>query len=645
MLKRIIYILYIGFFLAICITLSGFNRTWDRLTPDYGQLYSDRIAGFSAALSDLRIKIDGADWSDPKTSEKIIASIHTSRRMLKTCDFWLRYLDPIHYRKINGPLPVEWENEVFEKFETPYRREGAGLSLAENKLEEDPFKKNDLLALIDTAIRSIPYFQSDSILLEVVNPANFYYANRLFLLNLAAIYTTGFECPDTSQILAELKHMLHETESIYSSFNKSFPKFSISENYLYLYSGLMDFVDHQRGGFANFDHYTFLKEFVNPLFGFNQLVLQKNKFTSKNYNDYSLSKKSLSIFNKNLYAAQDVKGIFRLVENDSILDQIRELGKLLFYDPILSKNNRRSCASCHIPQQYFTDTSRTTALEFDEHHLLPRNTPTLVNAIHHHLMMLDGKHHTLLNQFKDVISKPNEMNSDPNELLKKIMSCKSYSAKIKSLAKLTSAKKPGLDHVASAVVLYYSQFSFAEAPFDQAINASIPITSDAIKGFNLFMGKAQCATCHFPPQFNGIKPPYISSEFEVIGVPTDTNFKKLSQDSGRFSIHPASEMLHAFRTGNLRNTSHTAPYMHNGVFRTMEEVIDFYDAGGGQGKGINVSNQTLASDSLHLSVTEKKQLIVFLKSLDEKIQPGDPPKELPLSSVKALNKRKVGGEY
>jgi cytochrome c peroxidase len=164
------------------------------------------------------------------------------------------------------------------------------------------------------------------------------------------------------------------------------------------------------------------------------------------------------------------------------------LGKLLFYDPILSKNNRRSCASCHIPQQYFTDTSRTTALEFDEHHLLPRNTPTLVNAIHHHLMMLDGKHHTLLNQFRDVISKTNEMNSDPYELMKKIMSCKSYSAKIKSLAKLTSTKKPTLDHVASAVVLYYSQFSFAEAPFDQSINASIPITSDAIKGFQSIHG-------------------------------------------------------------------------------------------------------------------------------------------------------------
>ncbi|MBK6352053.1 MAG: cytochrome C peroxidase [Saprospiraceae bacterium] len=645
MLNRIIYILYIGFFLAICIAFSGFNHTGSSLPPDYAHLYSDRIAALGTTLSDLRMKIDKVDWSDPKTSEQIIASIHSSRQVLKTCDFWLRYLDPIAYRKINGPLPVEWENEVFEKFETPYRREGAGLILAENRLGEDSLQKTDLIALLDSALASIPAFLTDSMISELNNPANFYFANRLFLLNLTAIYTTGFECPDSAQILFELKHMLHETAEIYNTFNLSYPKYSISQNYSTLYSGLIGFVEHQTSGFSNFNHYTFIKDYVNPLFGFNQLAIQKNNFRSKNYNDYSLNNKALSIFNKKLYTAQDIKGIFRPVENDSLLDEIRGLGKLLFFDPLLSGNNRRSCASCHIPQQYFTDTSRQTALQFDERNSLGRNTPTLVNAVHHHLMMLDGKHHTLLNQFKDVISKPNEMNSDPDELMKKIMSCKSYSVKIKSLAKFTSSKKPTLDHVASAVVLYYSQFSFAEAPFDQSINASIPITSDAIKGFNLFMGKAQCATCHFPPQFNGIKPPYISSEFEVIGVPADTNFLKLSQDSGRFSVHPASEMLHAFRTGNLRNTSHTEPYMHNGVFRTMEEVIDFYDAGGGQGKGIKVSNQTLVSDSLHLSVTEKKQLLEFLRSLDEKIQPGDPPKELPLSSVKALNKRKVGGEY
>ncbi|MBK7695923.1 MAG: hypothetical protein IPI30_16890 [Saprospiraceae bacterium] len=178
------------------------------------------------------MKIDKVDWSDPKTSEQIIASIHSSRQVLKTCDFWLRYLDPIAYRKINGPLPVEWENEVFEKFETPYRREGAGLILAENRLGEDFLQKTDLIALLDSALASIPAFLTDSMISELNNPANFYFANRLFLLNLTAIYTTGFECPDSAHIIVELKHLLNETAKIYNTFNLSYPKYSISQKLL-----------------------------------------------------------------------------------------------------------------------------------------------------------------------------------------------------------------------------------------------------------------------------------------------------------------------------------------------------------------------------------------------------------------------------
>jgi cytochrome c peroxidase len=159
------------------------------------------------------------------------------------------------------------------------------------------------------------------------------------------------------------------------------------------------------------------------------------------------------------------------------------------------------------------------------------------------------------------------------------------------------------------------------------------------------MSKAQCATCHFVPQFNGVKPPFVGSEFEVLGVPADTSFKQLSPDKGRYEVNPAVETMNAFRTGSLRNAEHTAPYMHNGVFRTMKEVIDFYDAGGGAGKGLTVPNQTLSSDSLHLTQTEKENLIQFLQTLNEKILFEAPPEKLPLSKNKNLNSRKVGGEY
>ena len=171
------------------------------------------------------------------------------------------------------------------------------------------------------------------------------------------------------------------------------------------------------------------------------------------------------------------------------------------------------------------------------------------------------------------------------------------------------------------------------------------INENVKKGFNIFMSKAQCATCHFAPQFNGVKPPYVGSEFEVLGVPSDTNYTSLSPDKGRFNINAAKETANAFRTGTIRNASKTAPYMHNGVFRNLEQVIDFYDFGGGSGKGLKVNNQTLSSDSLHLTKDDKTNLKAFINSLTEKIEFENVPEKLPASKIKNLNKRKVSGEY
>ena len=121
------------------------------------------------------------------------------------------------------------------------------------------------------------------------------------------------------------------------------------------------------------------------------------------------------------------------------------------------------------------------------------------------------------------------------------------------------------------------------------MNGAGIVPPEVRRGFNLFMSKAQCGTCHFVPQFNGVKPPFTGSEFEVIGVPEDTSYRAISKDKGRYNVNPAAEMMNAFRTGSLRNTDRTAPFMHNGIFRTMDEVIDFYDAGGGSGKGMKIN--------------------------------------------------------
>ncbi len=96
--------------------------------------------------------------------------------------------------------------------------------------------------------------------------------------------------------------------------------------------------------------------------------------------------------------------------------------------------------------------------------------------------------------------------------------------------------------IVSAITIYYSQFSRYYSRFDEAVNnRDIHLSAGAKQGFNLFMSKAQCATCHFVPQFNGVKPPYVGSEFEVLGVPSDTTFKSLGSDKGRYDVNPADE--------------------------------------------------------------------------------------------------------
>jgi cytochrome c peroxidase len=132
------------------------------------------------------------------------------------------------------------------------------------------------------------------------------------------------------------------------------------------------------------------------------------------------------------------------------------------------------------------------------------------------------------------------------------------------------------------------------------------------------MGKAKCGTCHFMPLFNGTVPPaFTFTESEVIGVPFNARGTKLDADLGRYEIYQIENFRNAFKTPTVRNIAHTAPYMHNGVYDSLEQVMDFYNRGGGAGLGLNVPNQTLPFDSLALTNTEINQVIAFMNTLSD----------------------------
>jgi cytochrome c peroxidase len=174
------------------------------------------------------------------------------------------------------------------------------------------------------------------------------------------------------------------------------------------------------------------------------------------------------------------------------------------------------------------------------------------------------------------------------------------------------------------------------------------LTADELAGFNLFMGKGKCATCHFMPLFNGSVPPqYFETESEVLGVPAkaDTINAVVDSDAGKFNTYNRALHKFAFKTPTLRNAALTAPYMHNGVFKTLEEVIDFYNRGGGAGIGAVVSNQTLPVDKLNLSRKEQQQIIAFIHTLTDTTGMTRISEALPVSDPVALSKRKASAGY
>ncbi|MBK8955443.1 MAG: cytochrome C peroxidase [Saprospiraceae bacterium] len=610
------------------------------LTP-YQQLYFERLTALGDSVNHLLNLLEDKDISNYSNLE---SSLKAARKTLKAGDFFWRYIDPIQYRKLNGVLPVEWEVEVFEKWEAPYRREGGGFFLLEEQLGETHRDPDPMKLLLRKSKEAILAFRQDSNTRQLSDPGHFYFANRLFLLNLAVIYTSGFENPDTAQILPELLSMLHKTRDIYAAFALSHPAYLLPADYTNLFYRMIFFINSSQGVYSNFDHFTFIKDYVNPLYRLNAKRILELNLRSKSFNDYALNNQAPDIFSKNLYRAQENFFLFKRAAATTKAELIK-LGELLFHDPLLSGNNLRSCASCHKPGQFFTDTATRTALTFDQQGLLARNAPTLLNAASNHLMMYDGLHLSLKDQLKAVHLNVEEMKGDVVTTMKELLSCSVYKNKLEALAAQSTEKKLSFDHVAEAIIAYYTRFDTSVSGFDKAIRGQTEISKTVKKGFNLFMGKAACGTCHFAPHFNGIKPPYTGNEFEVLGVPVDTQFTSLSPDPGRFGVHPVPEMRNAFRTGALRNIARTKPYMHNGIYNSLLEVIEFYNKGGAKGRGLSLDNQTLPEDHLNLTDSEKIQLLRFLESLNEDVSIQSTLPALPGCKTKELNQRAVGGVY
>jgi cytochrome c peroxidase len=280
------------------------------------------------------------------------------------------------------------------------------------------------------------------------------------------------------------------------------------------------------------------------------------------------------------------------------------LGKLLFFDPILSRSRSVSCASCHREKYAFADTTVTSLGELNKKGT--RNSPSAMNVSSAGSFFWDGRAGTLEEQALIPIANPDEMNLPLDSAVNRLQASATYSSYFLAVFH----EKPTLKNLGLAIALFEKTLDTYNTPFDdwQVSDNDSLVSPSAKRGFALFNGKAKCSTCHFGGDFNngGI-------DYRNIGLFDG----RLLHDSGRAALTKKAEDLGRFKIPDLRNVAITAPYMHNGMFRTLREVIDYYND---PDKVIPnpINRDPLLSKPLNLTATEKTDLESFLKILTDK---------------------------
>ena len=330
------------------------------------------------------------------------------------------------------------------------------------------------------------------------------------------------------------------------------------------------------------------------------------------------------------------------VPADSPLTRARiELGRKLFFDRRLSLNDTFACASCHIPEQGFTSNEMRTAVGIEGRSVL-RNSPTLLNVAYVERLFLDGRETSLENQVWQPITAHNEMAAPAiGWTLNKLRRMRDYDGRFEAAF---GGRGPDIRTVGQALASYQRTLLAADSPFDRWHFGGDPaaVGEPVKRGFALFAGKAQCIACHlvgrehalfqdhqfhntglgyaesFPRAPDAAAPPAATRVQLAPGVFVEVpdeiiesvSRQKLPNDLGLYRVTQNPADRWKFRTQGLRNAALTAPYMHNGRFDTLREVLDFYDRGGVPNEGLSPLIRPLG-----LSEREKDDLEAFLRAL------------------------------
>lgn len=564
------------------------------------------------------------------SENQLLNKYNQLRSAYKECEPWLLYLDPELVKlELNGaPLPHLEKNSP-----NPSVIQPKGLQCLDEVIAELLIEGDDSISIkqeyIDKAILYLQNFKTSlniaaqEINLTAISQRMVFEMYRTNMVKLMTLEQTGFDTPGTKLGIKDSKttfqtiskHMKLCIESLV--FKNNFQKKDI-DTFVNLTAKALKFLNENTGDFNSFDRFNFTKNYIEPLFQ-QSVLIQKNSGIEF-YEEISNRELAINTQSEHIFIDAFLnKSFFSGVSSNNM--ELIALGRKIFNEPLLSKEGKMSCASCHQSNKAFTDQLPKSA-SIIEGKLLNRNAPTLLNSVYASDYFSDLRANQMRDQIEHVVFSPDEFNSNFH-IIEQQLSENNYQTDFNTAFGENSAINK--NNIEESLVAYVQSLSSWNSPVDQYLRGEIDTISETITlGYNLFMGKAQCGTCHFPPTFAGLAPPFFEeSESEVLGVTEkfDSITPVLDSDLGRALSTKIKDRNiifdRSFKTPTVRNATNTFPYMHNGGFSTLKEVMSFYNKGGGSGLGLEVQNQTLSDMPLNLSQDEINHIIDFLNALTD----------------------------
>ncbi|GGH23770.1 cytochrome-c peroxidase [Dyadobacter endophyticus] len=590
--------------LALCfalVLLVAASRQEDIGVQNCTELFRTDAREFAAQVKELRLAIEKIDSTNALSLANAEQKLKDTRLSYKRIAFFLEYFFFTSSRIYNRPPKTEIEEPHLE-YSAP-----SGFQYIEALLFDDPGgHKAEMIhqcRFLEAAAEDLPallhnFKATDAQILESV---------RIELIRIMSLSITGYDAPLLKSGLDEAVVSFQVMDKVLEPYMK---RSNDNKVWKFIVSCQIDLVKTK--DFDSFDRLYFLTHYALPLqehLGgmINGMGLEINEKGILNYNAKNIF--SPDAFNRAAFgdSANNHPGLV-------------ELGKKLFSETRLSSNGTLSCASCHNPALHFTD-GLPKSIGIHSGQAVRRNAPSLLYGSFQHAQFWDGRARTLEEQIRTVIHDTLEMNGRPAETIRKLARERQYRRLIRKVA--PNRKSLNDTIIYKAIAAFVRTLQPFNSDFDRYMAGDkTALTDSQVNGFNLFMGKAQCGTCHFAPLFNGLIPPtYALTEFEILGTTASDDWlhPRADPDEGRFEVRPTPYFRGAFKTPTVRNAAVTAPYMHNGAFATLEKVMEFYDKGGGAGLGLEIPDQTLSPIPLNMTDQEKSDIIAFLKALTDRI--------------------------